>query len=170
MKRKLAVRPGPPALPPAVVRKLAPAELQAVPPAVPSWAIRELPVAEWEKLRACPFYMDALPNPEIFRAFVAEEAGQVIATWFIFNAVHVEPCWIHPDHRKRPGMIRQLWTRVTGFLRGEGIVTAFTTVAHDSVMTSLPSVLRLGFRRVPGDCYYLDVPPDAGASSGDQDG
>lgn len=120
----------------------------------PGWSVRDLPVAEWGKLAQVPLGIS--PDPSIYRAIVCEENGQIIACWFAYQATHVEPVWIHPDHRKRPGVIRRLWSTVVQLLKDCNVDIAFCTVADEVAMTSLPLVLRLGFKKVPGDCFYLD--------------
>jgi len=119
-----------------------------------AWKVRDLPADEWHKLKQVPLGIN--PDPSIYRAIVCEENGQIIACWFAYQATHVEPVWIHPDHRKRPGVIRRLWGTVVQLLKDCNVDVAFCTVADEVAMTSLPLVLRLGFKKVPGDCFYLD--------------
>lgn len=123
------------------------------------WVVRELQAEEWGRLSELPqeVFASFHPDPAIFRAIVVEEAGRLIACWFAYNAAHVEPVWIHPDHRKRPGVVRQLWGKMIGMLQEHDVPIAFCTIADDAVMQSLPQALRMGFTRIPAMCYYLDL-------------
>jgi ribosomal protein S18 acetylase RimI-like enzyme len=125
--------------------------------------VRDLPAAEWAKLQQIPMVAQGLitPDPENFRAIVAElgegPEAQIIGCWFAFNSPHLEPVWIHPDHRKRPGMIRQLWSKTIGLLQEMGVSVAFCTVADETALSSMPMVLRLGFQRVRAEAYLLNL-------------
>jgi ribosomal protein S18 acetylase RimI-like enzyme len=123
--------------------------------------VRDLPAEEWEKLRAFePWATQGLPSEEHSRIIVAEQGGAIIAYWGIFTAIHVEPLWIHPDHRRRPGLVRRLWGSVVATLQGAGIRTAFACIADADAAQNVPLALRRGFERMPGDLYFVHVDPE----------
>lgn len=118
--------------------------------------LRVLPDEDYPRLLAFePFATGGLPSPAVSRILVAELGGDIVGFWGLFNAVHVEPLWIHPDHRSRPGLIRRLWTAVQSELRAAGVFTAFACIADRDAAQNVPLALRQGFERVPGDLYMI---------------
>lgn len=124
--------------------------------------VRELPPEEWDRLTPFPPFDGGLPNPEHSRIIVAElggPGGALVAFWGMFSAVHVEPLWIHPDHRKRPGLIRRLWLTVRQTLLDLGIHTAFAAIADRDAAQNVPLAMRIGFDRFSGDLYFVQLQP-----------
>lgn len=120
--------------------------------------VRELPWEEWGKVAHLePFASQGLPAPEHSRIIVAEQEGTIVAYWGLFSAIHVEPLWIHPDHRKRPGLVRRLWLAVVETLRGAGVRTAFACIADVDAAQNVPLALRHGFVRIQGDLYFVQI-------------
>src|SRR5574342_1121823 len=94
--------------------------------------IRELSREEYPELErlARPLLdqgVDWTVDPDHTTIVVAQErsTGKLAGFWCIFDAVHVEPLWIHPDHRRRPGLVRRLWGAVRGILKRHGIPMAW---------------------------------------------
>ena len=124
--------------------------------------VRELPPEEWPRLAPYPPFNRGLPNPEHSRIIVAElggPGGELVAYWGIFTAVHVEPLWIHPDHRRRPGLIRRLWLTVRQTLLDSGVLTAFAAIADRDAAQNIPLAMRIGFDRFAGDLYFVQLQP-----------
>jgi hypothetical protein len=123
---------------------------------------RMLPPEEWPRLLSfTPFSEGGLPSPDATRIIVAEvggPGGEIRAFWTITGCVHVEPMWIHPEERKRPGLIRGLWREVVETLREHGVVSAFACILDRDAAMNMPYVARLGFQKLPGDLYMLLVP------------
>jgi hypothetical protein len=122
--------------------------------------VRELPPAEFPLLLASPLFQHfGLPDLTHTRAIVAQEAGsgKLVAYWLIFDAVHVEPLWIAEEHRKRPGLARRQWKGVQDVLVETGTPTAYAMIAENDMAANLPQATRLGFRKVPGQLFFIDV-------------
>jgi hypothetical protein len=127
---------------------------------------RMLPTEEWWRLLPFePFVRGGLPSPDATRIIVAEvdgPGGEIRAFWTITGCVHVEPVWIHPEERKRPGLVRGLWRQVLETLRENGVVSAFACIMDRDAAANTPLVMRLGFQKLPGDLYLLLVPDALG--------
>lgn len=122
--------------------------------------VRELPPEEWAKVAHLePFASQGLPAPEHSRIIVAEQEGTIVAYWGAFSAIHVEPLWVHPDHRRRPGLVRRLWSGVVSTLQSAGVRTAFACIADVDAAQNVPLALRQGFQRIPGDLYFVRIDP-----------
>lgn len=105
-----------------------------------------------------PFDTQGLPPPETTRIIVAELDGPgtpIIAYWCVFTAIHVEPVWIHPDHRGRAGLVRALWRTIRGVLNGQ---SAFACIFDADAPRSAPLARKLGMEKLPGDLYFLSRP------------
>lgn len=91
-----------------------------------------------------------------------EVDGRVVAYWPVWLAVHAEPLWVDPAHRT-PGTIRVLVETLFQHLRDAGVGSAFVVLGHADQQVTLSAALRLGFQRVPGDLYVVDLrtPHDA---------
>jgi hypothetical protein len=68
-------------------------------------------------------------NSRILAAF--NEDGEVVATWTMFAACHIEPVWIREDHRGGTGILRGLARHMKVLLRASGLTEAYT-VAMDA--------------------------------------
>jgi GNAT superfamily N-acetyltransferase len=85
-----------------------------------------------------------------------EVDGRVVAYWPVWLAVHAEPLWVDPAHRT-PGTIRVLVETLFQHLRDAGVGSAFVVLGHADQQVTLSAALRLGFQRVPGDLYVVDL-------------
>lgn len=122
--------------------------------------VRELPPEEFDLLLQSPLFQQfGLPNLQHTRVVVAQEVGtgKLAAYWMIYDAVHVEPLWIDDQHRKRPGLARQLWGGVQRVLEQTDANTAYATIADQDMAMNLPQATRLGFKKVPGALFYITV-------------
>lgn len=122
--------------------------------------VRELPPDEFGRLIGVgPAGAELFPNA-LTRVIVAEDSeGKIVAYWWVWPAVHVEPVWISEENRWRAGMVRSLWTQVRNVLVESNIPVAFGIIGYEDALMSLPPALRLGFKKVPGDLYYIAVQP-----------
>lgn len=127
--------------------------------------IREITPEEYGALAGLGLFQQfAVPPPDQSRCVVAQRVSdyKIVAYWFVFQAIHVEPLWIDPEYRKRPGLIRRLWTGVQEVL--EDVFSklglrpvAFCVIGDASAANVLPYATRLGFKRVPGSLFFVDV-------------
>lgn len=131
---------------------------------------RELPVDEWNKITTVPqFAHGATPDPAAARVLVAQDqtTGNIVAYWFVFTAVHVEPVWIAEDYRHRPSVVRRLWSGVKRILTSINCDLAFCCVNYDAPWANASMAQRLGFRRLPTDLYFLKTRElEAGKTNG----
>ena len=121
--------------------------------------IRELGPDEVHLLYTLPpFNVQGVPAFGHSRVVVAQdvESGQIVGYWFVFDAVHVEPLWVDPDHR-RGGVASRLWSKVMDILTESKVPGAFLMVDHDAVLPTATQAMRKGFKRLTGDLYYLRV-------------
>lgn len=122
---------------------------------------RELPVAEWPRLLEMPgLYQDLglLPNPEHNRILVVEdEAGTILGYWGAFTMVHAEPVFIREEHRQRTSVIRALWEGMNTLLRDLKVPGAVAVIADADLAINEPMATKLGFVKVPGSLYYVDL-------------
>lgn len=121
--------------------------------------VRDLPCEEWDRLLGFePFASQGLPPPETSRIIVAEVASaagpQIVAYWGLFFALHAEPLWIHPDYRRRPGLVRRLWTGMLDTMRSLNASTAFACVFDENVPTQRLAG-KAEFTKLPGSLYYF---------------
>jgi hypothetical protein len=112
----------------------------------PNITVRELPVEEYHRLPSevsCP--------PEMTRFAVAEKDGEIIAYWRLAQVIHLEPIWIHPNHRKG-FLVRRLWKQVLSILDVCGISSAFCFSDRDDIADY---VQRLGLIELPYRTFQL---------------
>jgi hypothetical protein len=130
--------------------------------------VRELPASEFPRLASVePFDRLGFPKPETSRVVVGEDqAGRVVAYWCVFAAIHVEPVWIAPEHRARPGLIRSLWGKVREVLRASGERIAFCNIFDEGLPVKEAMAARLGFQKLPGSLYFITVQRDEPAGKG----
>src|SRR5258708_4293676 len=97
--------------------------------------VRELPASEFPRLASVePFDKLGFPKPATSRVIVGEDSeGGIVAYWCVFAAIHVEPVWIHPEHRARPGLIRRLWESVRGVLVASREEIAFCNIFDEGL-------------------------------------
>lgn len=104
-------------------------------------------------LADAPEVLEALKSVAVV---AVERNGQIVAYWPLWLAVHAEPLWTHPDARGA-GTIRCLVQTLRETLEAEGVPSAFAIIGYGDQAGSLPPALRLGFQRVLGDLYHLDL-------------
>lgn len=121
--------------------------------------VRELPPGEWTRLKSLPDFTEGLPDPQAWRIIVAEEGGEggrIVAYNCVYDAVHAEPVWIHPDYRHRPVLFKRLWQGTLTVLDDLG-----ARLVHVCVRDDLPRqqqlVERFGFVPAPAKLYILDT-------------
>lgn len=133
-----------------------------MPSSVRDLEIRELKPEEYPLLaKVGLFEQTGLPSLEQSKVIVGITSDkQIAAYWIVFDAVHVEPLWIRDDYRKNPGVGRRLWTAVQKVLLECKVKMAFAMIADGDAAINLPQATRLGFQRVPGQLYYIEVKPD----------
>jgi hypothetical protein len=124
--------------------------------------VRELPPGEFPRLASVePFDKLGFPNPQTSRVIVGEDlSGKVVAYWCVFAAIHVEPVWIAPEHRARPGLIRSLWGKVRAVLVASGEKIAFCNIFDEGLPVKEAMAARLGFQKLPGSLYFITVQRD----------
>lgn len=134
--------------------------------------IRELHPAEMPQLIELGLFADMgmVPDMSHARVIVAQEApldeagnpraGKLCAYWVVFDAVHVEPLWIAPEHRNRPQVARGLWDGVREILSQTGAPMAFACIGDADLPGNEVLVRKLGFSRVPGQLFFVEVKED----------
>lgn len=89
---------------------------------------------------------------------VVEVDGQIVAYWILWQALHVEPLWIHEDHRQAPGIARGLVEEVFQAIAAAGEQTAFSVVEDATLAVIGSYAARLGFQEAPGRLFYIVLP------------
>lgn len=127
--------------------------------------IRELEPREYALLgKVGMFEQMGLPDMAHAKAVVAITKGpspEIVAYWIIFDAVHVEPLWVKEEYRKAMGLGlgRRLWGVVQKILVDCGINLAFAIIADQDAAVNMPYATRLGFKRIPGQPFFVEVKP-----------
>jgi hypothetical protein len=122
--------------------------------------VRELPPSEWPKLLEMPGpYHDAgiIPDPRHNRILVLEKEGVIKAYWGVFTVVHVEPVYISEDCRHKISVVRPLWEAMRAMLVRLEVPGAVAIISDVDAPINLPMAVKLGFEKVPGSLYYLDL-------------
>lgn len=103
--------------------------------------VRSLPADEWHRLAETEA-RDVWPklDPMYAKVIVVENDGQIIASHVLVPVWHLECLWVHPDHRRRAGVLRRLWRGVVETLRGMGIPAVATAACSDDVRRLLTHV------------------------------
>jgi hypothetical protein len=108
--------------------------------------VRELEQHEWPRLETLLNELGMpIPPAATSRIVIAEEDGEIIAWWSAIQVVHLEPIWIHPDHRGGilPG---KMWRILRGILETCGVPAAYCFAADETVAGYLH---RLGLKVLP---------------------
>lgn len=116
-----------------------------------TFTTRILPPEDWaEKLRGTALEGHQLHPEHTAIVVVEDEAGQVVACWAAFDAVHVEGLWVHRDHRGRSTVARLL---LEGMLR-ELRDTQVTEVMTNADTPQVEALLRhVGATQLPGTSW-----------------
>ena len=117
-----------------------------------------LPLGQIERLREAggPLAEADLSALDLEALPVVEVDGQIVAYWPAFFALHLEPLWVAEPYRLNPAVTRGLLEAMTQTLQTIGKPVAFAVI--DSATEVAPLAERLGFARVPGDLYYVQMP------------
>lgn len=137
--------------------KPAPAELEPT-------EVRLMHPAEAEGLsKVPPFSEVGLPDLGHAQVILVQgvNTGAIYGYWMIFDTVHVEPLWVHPSYRRNPGIIRRLWNGVRAVLRAHRVPIAFGIIADADLAANEKLATRIGFRRLPGQLFCVEVPATA---------
>ena len=116
---------------------------------------RELQHEDFEKLKNKGPFRDEVPDPRTSSVVVAEDNGEIVGFWCAFNAVHLEPLWIDPDHRQKAAVGRGLWRELKMLLGDNRVRSAFAMVADADAGLVLPMAYRLGFERMPASILFI---------------
>lgn len=91
---------------------------------------------------------------------VVEVDDRIVAYWVVFKALHVEPLWIHPDHRKSPAVVGRIVKQMQEIVEATQEPAAFCVIEDTPTASLVASYAdRLGFHIAPGSLYYLVVQP-----------
>jgi len=126
-------------------------------------AVRELPVEEWPKLLEVPGpYKEqgTLPVAAHNRMIVAEVNGEIVGYWGAFTVVHTEPVYIQPEYRQRISVVRPLWEGMRDLLVQLQVPGTMAIILDEDAPVNLPMATKLGFQKVPGSLYFLDLRAD----------
>jgi hypothetical protein len=96
----------------------------------------------------------ALVDPALQRVIVVEDGGAIIGTWAVLLVPHLEGVWIHPDYRKRPGVVRRLLQHTFAVARVWG-AWAWTGATQPDVRALLVDHLKA--RVVPGESFIVPM-------------
>lgn len=93
------------------------------------------------------------------RIAVVEVDGRIVAYWVAWYGLHVEPLWVHPDHRHSPAVGGGLLETMAELVRSTGEPAAYCSIEDANLPLIQSMADRVGFHRAPGSLYYLVVPP-----------
>ena len=123
---------------------------------MPNAVVRELPQEEWPQWEGkAPFDQTGFPHFPGSRVIVSESEGEIVGYWMVFPAWHVEPFWIHPDHRAKPGTLRKMWRAVRKTLEEVQAQMAFAVIMDRDLPGVGPQALGLGFKKVMGSLFFV---------------
>lgn len=129
-------------------------------------AIRELPPEEYGRLQAAggPLSHLTLAPSDDARVVVGERDGRIVAYWVAHTVVHLEPLWIDPAHRHRPSLIGGLLREMRALLARLRVPFAWAIIADADLPVNLPMAEKIGFVKVPGGLYGIQLGPPRGES------
>lgn len=90
---------------------------------------------------------------------VVEVDGVIVAYWVVWYALHVEPLWVHPDHRKSPGVISGIVAEMQRIVEATAEPAAFCVIESQNLAEIGGYATRLGFLEAPGRLFYLVLQP-----------
>lgn len=103
--------------------------------------VRSLPASEWPRLsetEAKDIWQKL--DPLMAKVIVVEEDDQIIASHVLLPVWHLECLWVHPDHRKRAGVLRRLWRGMLATMQSMEISAVATAACSDDVRRLLGHV------------------------------
>jgi len=127
--------------------------------------IRELSPEEYGILATVPPFNDPgvqLPGFDHTRVLIAHDvdSGEVAGYICMYDTVHVEPIWVSPKYRKRPSLVRRMWTGALRQLRKSNVPQAWGIINSVDLADNLPMATRLGFKLIHGAMVYIPVLPE----------
>jgi hypothetical protein len=114
---------------------------------------RQLGYDDYGKLKDKGPFKDQIPDPRTSSVVVAEDDGEIV--WCAFNAVHIEPLWIAPEHRQKASVARGLWRELKMLLGDNRVQSAFALIADVDAGVVLPMAFKMGFQRVPASVLFI---------------
>lgn len=109
-----------------------------------------------------PLHGQPIPDPRHTRFTILEVGDQIVGYWGLYDTLHAEPVWIHPDYRQHPAVAKLLLEGLGRLLQDLGATFVFGIIADEDVLKNLPLAERLGFERIPGSLYGVRVNPLGG--------
>lgn len=123
--------------------------------------VGELPVEHWNLLLSVPPYdtLGGLPDPNHTRVVVMIDTDiqKIVGYWHMFDAIHLEPLWIAEEYRHRPKAGIKLWNKILELLDRAHAKVAFAFIDDADIPKNLPLAKKLGFRQIPGACYWIST-------------
>jgi hypothetical protein len=89
---------------------------------------------------------------------VVERNGVVVAYWVVFFALHAEPLWIHPDHRKNPRVVANVVEQMREIVQASNEPVAYVEIDQADADLIGGYAHRIGFQEAPGKLYYAVLP------------
>jgi hypothetical protein len=117
---------------------------------------RVLAAHEWARLAETDLDLAVWGHlgPADAEIVIVEDAGVIVACWATFLVRHVEGFWVHPDHRKRGGVLRRLFVGMRKVLLDLGTRAAATQADTPEIDALLRAA---GATRIPGTSFLLPV-------------
>jgi hypothetical protein len=104
--------------------------------------IRLLEADEYHKLEGLAPPDEWIPSPDHSQIIVVERDSEIISYLVAQMVVHVEPIWIHPDHRN--GFLgRRMWRMMTDVLTRLGVPDFYAFAPNETIQNY---VGRLGMK------------------------
>lgn len=100
------------------------------------------------------------------RVAVVEVDGEIVAYWVAWYALHLEPLWIAPEHRKTLSVVKGIVAQMQEVTEASGEPSAFCTIEAENLPVVSDYAERLGFLEAPGKLYYLVLPQPAQVGGG----
>ena len=129
----------------------------------PHIRIGEMTLEHWEKLKTIDPWksLGNLPDPTNSRIVVAfDDEGNLKGYWAIFQAIHIEPLWLHESCRGNPRIARGMWKVVRDILHELKVKLCFGFVQEHQLRTMGLNVEKFGGQHIPGQLYIITVDPE----------
>ena len=123
--------------------------------------IRVLQPAEFALL--APHLPQGPPHPDHSVVLVAQRVkpdgspGKLAGFVVLWDTVHMEPFWVAPEYRRRPGLLRRLWSGAEEVLRRQNVPLAFALLEPGSMAEPLLSRMA-GWTELPGKLWRFITP------------